>query len=595
MKGHLHNSLRALFLSLAVLLSLPMLAEQVMIDGINYELVAKAKQATVIYKSGEYSGEVVIPESVEYQGTTYSVTSIGEDAFVACFDLTSVTIPNSVTSIGSGAFYQCGYLTSVTIPNSVTSIGRYAFWECFRLTSVTIPNSVTSIGSGAFYDCDGLTSVTIGSGVTSIGENTFFDCDRLTSVTIGNSVKSIGKYAFYHCFRLTSVTIPYSVTSIGSYAFYGCKGLTSVTIPNSVKSIGSDAFYGCSGLTSVTIPNSVTSIGGWAFMNCSGLTSVTIGSGVTSIGWQAFANCPELLDVYCYAENVPSTKSNAFDGSYPEYVTLHVPAASKSAYKTTTPWSGFITIKALPQQAMTIVDGELFDNDEERTLSTLTYTRTLPNLKWNALYVPFEIPVAEIAEKYEVAYINDINSYDKNDDGAIDDMEMEIIKIKSGTLNANYPYLIKARNEEARNMSITLENATLYLTVSTTIDCSSVFAKHEVTGIYDRKYQNELPEGCMAISVNGAWQPIATGSYLNPFRLYMTVSARDGSPVKVELAALSRIRISVLGEDDMETGIEDVKTENGEHKTVILDLSGRRVQNPEKGGVYIVNGKKVVY
>ena len=79
MKNYLHNSLRALFLSLAVLLSLPMLAEKVMIDGINYELVAKAKQATVIAKSsGKYSGKVVIPESVEHEGTTYSVTSIGE-------------------------------------------------------------------------------------------------------------------------------------------------------------------------------------------------------------------------------------------------------------------------------------------------------------------------------------------------------------------------------------------------------------------------------------------------------------------------------------------------------------------------------------
>ena len=105
MNKHLPNSLRALFLSLAVLLSLPMLAAQVEIDGINYDLISKTKQATVIQKSGgEYSGKVVIPESVEHEGAAYSVTSIGDLAFSWCDGLTSVTIPNSVTSIGDHAF-----------------------------------------------------------------------------------------------------------------------------------------------------------------------------------------------------------------------------------------------------------------------------------------------------------------------------------------------------------------------------------------------------------------------------------------------------------------------------------------------------------
>ena len=112
-------------------------------------------------------------------------------------------------------------------------------------------------------------------------------------------------------------------------------------IPSSVMIIGQGAFYGCSGLTSVIIPSSVTSIYGYAFYGCSSLTSVTIGSGVKHIYNRAFANCLNLADVTCLAETVPSTYSDAFENSYPEYTTLHVPAASINSYKTTDPWSKF--------------------------------------------------------------------------------------------------------------------------------------------------------------------------------------------------------------------------------------------------------------
>ena len=197
-----------------------------------------------------------------------------------------------------------------------------------------------------FLDGEEIKDLVIPEDVTSIGGHAFEGSFGLTSVTIGNSVKSIGDYAFWCCTGLTSVTIPNSVTSIEFDAFGGCSGLTSVTIPNSVTSIGPYAFSGCSGLTSVTIPNSVTSIGYGAFKGC-GLTSVTIGNSVKSIEENAFAKCPELTDVYCYAEQVPSTTSDAFADSYVEYATLHVPDASIEDYKAKTPWSGFGTIVGL--------------------------------------------------------------------------------------------------------------------------------------------------------------------------------------------------------------------------------------------------------
>ena len=256
-------------------------------------------------------------------------------------EIKELVIPNSVTTIGNYTFYGFSGLTSITIPNSVTSIGNDAFWNCSGLTSVTIPNSVTSIGNYAFHGCSCLTSVTIPNSVTSFGYGVFRDCSCLTSITIPNSVTSIGESSFSGCSELTSITIPIAVMSIGFSAFEGCSCLTSVTIPNSVTSIEGYTFYGCSGLTSVTIPNSVMSIEDHAFKGCSGLTSVTIGSSVKQIYAQAFANCLELTDVYCYAENVPSTNIDAFNGSLIEYATLHVPASALNAYSNTEPWSNF--------------------------------------------------------------------------------------------------------------------------------------------------------------------------------------------------------------------------------------------------------------
>ena len=166
---------------------------------------------------------------------------------------------------------------------------------------------------------------------------------------IPNSVTSIGMGAFSGCTNLTSVTIPNSVTTFEAGAFANCSGLTSVTIPNSVTYIGEQSFYG-SGLTSVTIPNSVSTIGYTAFRGCSSLTSVTIGSSVILLLDHAFAECSKLEAVYCLAEKVPNTYTNAFWKSYPEYMTLYVPAESLNAYKTTAPWSQFGTILPLPDE-----------------------------------------------------------------------------------------------------------------------------------------------------------------------------------------------------------------------------------------------------
>lgn len=125
--------------------------------------------------------------------------------------------------------------------------------------------------------------------------------------------------------QLTYKGHKYSVTSIGEYAFAYRENTPSITIPNSVTSIKRSAFY-----------------------HCEGLTSIVIGSGVTNIDEYAFNYCSGLANVYCYADSVPKTANNwVFNNSPIASATLHVPAASIEAYRTTSPWSDFGTIVAL--------------------------------------------------------------------------------------------------------------------------------------------------------------------------------------------------------------------------------------------------------
>ncbi len=205
-------------------------------------------QTAQVAENFDMRGNLIIPSSVILNEVEYSVTSIGDYAFLGCRGLTSVTIPNSVTSIGEGAFSGCTGLTSVTIPNSVTSIGNSAFSDCSSLTSVTIPNSVTSIGQSAFFRCTGLTSVTIPNSVTSIGKGAFSACSSLTSPVYNTHV-----FAYMPTSYSGAYTIPDGIESIAGSAFDNCTGLTSVTIPHSVTSIGEEAFYGCSSLTTIYV------------------------------------------------------------------------------------------------------------------------------------------------------------------------------------------------------------------------------------------------------------------------------------------------------------------------------------------------------
>ena len=318
------KTIKQLLITIAVLLcNATTYAYDFEVDGIYYNIISM-EDLTVRVTDGdnEYSGEVVIPSTVNYNGEVYSVISIGGSAFSGCSSLTSIEIPNSVTSIGGYAFSGCSSLTSIEIPNSVTSIGDGAFGYCTSLKDLHIEDGNTTLelgdndNYGLFHECP-LETLYIGRNLSYdiddyYEERTspFYNQDKLEIITISNTVTSIGEYIFFGCSGLTSIEIPNSVTTIGAGAFYNCDGLTSIEIPDSVISIESPIFsynnppyYGafgnCSNLKSVVFGENsqLTSIGGYAFSDCSSLTSIEIPNSVTSIGGAAFHKCESLTNI----------------------------------------------------------------------------------------------------------------------------------------------------------------------------------------------------------------------------------------------------------------------------------------------------------
>ncbi len=583
------NKLKLFMLTVMTLLySMSVCAQTFRVNEISYNVLDASEKTVEVARDEQYDGDITIPSTVEYEGGSYSVVKIGYKAFYNT-RIESVRFSDSLTEIGNEAFKYCTDLSNISFSSyNLQHIGDNAFEGCSDMSFryLDLPEGLLSIGKEAFQNCENLYQVTCPNSLTTVGESAFSGCDRLVHVYLPENLSIIPDYMFSACPDLSFCSLPTNLRSIGKGAFMNCDDYVLGSLPETLTDIEDNAFGGCSSLTSVVIPNSVTSIGSQAFKGCSRLTSIEIGNSVASIGKYAFEGCDKLNSI-TVLNPTPPTTIEAFS-NYD--ATLYVPYGAKTAYSEAEYWKNFTSIEELEPPIYELKDGVVYDQQTDTLVNAVTYTRTLPNLYWNALYVPFKLPYDVIADRYDVAYINDVNGYDTDDNGTIDDLAMEIIKIKGGTLKANYPYLIKAKTAADKAMSITVENATLYAAEENSVDCSSVYQNYAVTGIYTKKTAEELA-GKLAISTSGAWQPLAAGTALNPFRLYLSIENRDNSPLEVEASAMSRMRIVERGET---TGVGTI-TPAQQREDVIIDLSGRRVKQPVKGGVYIINGKKRIF
>ena len=331
-----------------------------MVDGIYYKK-SSDDLVGVSYKDmsfGTYSGDIVVPDEVEYEGVTYTVDHVCHNAFAECPDLTSVSLPNSMRYIEYNAFRSSG-ISTLRVPDNVFLVSEGAFNSCPNLKTVTLGSGVTTITGSVFYNTPALERVICKADTPpTIQENTF-DESHYTNTMLVVPANSFNAYSnadywknftqisrmacdfeedgiYYHITSSNTVEVTYlssdynsyigdvnipetvthngvtyTVTAIGDYAFRMSKSLTSVTIPNTVTKIGYYAFHYCEGLTEVDIPNTVTFIGSNAFWLCLNLEEAIIPNSVTSIGSMAFRNCTAMKRVVI-GENVNSIGSTCF-------------------------------------------------------------------------------------------------------------------------------------------------------------------------------------------------------------------------------------------------------------------------------------------
>ena len=313
-------------------------------DGLNYSVLSEADK-TVECKgaSDKYIMDVKVPETVSYEGVTYTVTSVGSQAFFGYKLLFTVELPNTVTSLGEKAFYQCEVLESVKLPDGLKEIPESCFYSCYDLRTVNIPEGVTTIGESAFRGCGSLYSVTIPESVVEIGSSAFYS-SGLQLVEIPGSVRIISQSTFYGCPYLKSVVLHNGLAVIESEAF-ARSGIQSIDIPDTARLIDFWAFMYCTDLQEIDLPTGITKLEAGLFDNCTSLTSITIPKNVDRIGSAAFSQCTNLMEINVENAVPPTCEEGALGGFRTTDCVLNVPTGSLEAYRSADGWKWFKNIQ----------------------------------------------------------------------------------------------------------------------------------------------------------------------------------------------------------------------------------------------------------
>lgn len=297
-----------------------------------------------------------MPSFIEYEGKTYVVTAIADNAFKGSnLVFGNVTFPQYLNKIGAYSFYRTRIYGDIVLPNTLTSLGDNCFNDCRGILSVTLPAGIDTIPANAFYRCQSLTKVEAPANIKNFNSNCFYQCYALQSIPLGEGTTEIGSQAFLSCKALESVDLT-SVTKLSSDAFKDCLSLETITFSNTLDytasvfsncvslkeyKVSDKAFqlcvvngvlynkdmttlYSCPPkykLSSIIIPDTVKTISANAFYNVTTLTSIKIGTGVTTINDNAFRNTS--VSTMFIPDNVISLGSNVLaDCSELEWVVI---------------------------------------------------------------------------------------------------------------------------------------------------------------------------------------------------------------------------------------------------------------------------------
>ena len=314
-------------------------AATITVDGINYTTksdgtVTVAKY-TIIKATAEtpadtlfYTGDIVIPEKVTYEGTEYTVVATAPNAFVDCKELTSLTLPATCVTIGRNCFKGCTSLTVSPIPMTATKVDTGVFNGCTSLEEITIVPGWNKPVSEEFANCPNLKRLIIAEGETPVVMKVNAFGANAEARTAINSIEYIymgrnvdasaylnNEQPFHNMGALKTLVVGGETTTIQGTTFQGCTALETVTFEegNKMTGIGNSAFASCTALTSIDLPASVTTIEQSVFNGCRNLTHFTMGDAVTSIGITAFYNTG--LTSFYFPKTLTSIGQSAFENS----------------------------------------------------------------------------------------------------------------------------------------------------------------------------------------------------------------------------------------------------------------------------------------